>query len=95
MLGIYWLYVLRRVNSIPKATAEVLRVQGNSLKKEFRERSAAGKNSGAEMMRDAATAKAGRAALRNARRAKASAGIRKSKLPLKMVRHILKKARLF
>ena len=95
MLGLYWLYILRKENSMPKATTEVLRVQGNSLKKEYRERKAAEKNSVTGKSAAANAAKAVRPAPGNARRAKASAGIRKRKLSLKMARHILKKARLF
>lgn len=95
LLGIYWLYVLRRENSIPKAATEVLRVHGNSLKKEYRDRHNKAKNSVAGKNAAAGTAKAVRPASRNVRRAKASAGIRKGKLPFKMARYILKKARLF
>ena len=95
MLAIYWLVKLRRGESVPKATMEVLMVQGNSLKKEFRERRTAEKNSRADRITDAAAAKASRPAAGNARRAKASAVTGKKKLLSRAAGRISKKARLF
>ena len=95
MLGLYWLYILRKENSMPKATTEVLRVQGNSLKKEYRERKAAEKNSVTGKSAAANAAKAARPAPGNARRAKASAVTGKKKLLSRAVGRISKKARLF
>ena len=95
MLAIYWLVKLRRGESVPKATMEVLMVQGNSLKKEFRERRTAEKNSRADRITDAAAAKSSRPEAGNARRAKASAGTGKKKLLLRAAGRISKKARLF
>ena len=95
LLAVYWLVKLRRGESVPKATMEVLMVQGNSLKKEFRERRTAEKNSRADRITDAAAAKSSRPAAGNARRAKASAGTGKKKLLLRAAGRISKKARLF
>ena len=95
LLAVYWLVKLRRGESFPKATMEVLMVQGNSLKKEFRERRTAEKNSGADRITDAAAAKASRPAAGNARRAKASGGTGKKKLLLRAAKRISKKERLF
>lgn len=92
LLAVYWLVKLRRGESFPKATMEVLMVQGNSLKKEFRERRTAEKNSRAERITDAAAAKVSRPAAGNDRRAKASGGTGKKKLLLRAAKRISKKS---
>ena len=80
LLGAYWISRVLRGKSIPETTWNVLQIQGNSLKKEFRERHGTEKSAGKKPILSAG---------------KASGSIPAKKMPAKILGFILKKERLF
>ena len=98
MLGAYWLYKMFRGEGMPRATLDVLRIQGNSLKKEHRERRSAEREAKNGSVRSAGRARAGLAAgnvSRSMPPRKRRPGDTDKELPGKILRAIFKKQRLF
>lgn len=98
LLGSYWLYNVIRTGNLPGSTVDVLKIQGNSLKKELREKRSAKKTGGADPGRSAGRSKAGLSAVKAGAGLlprKADTGNSKKKMPGKILKFIFKKQRLF
>ena len=98
LLGAYWLYMLYRGKRVPEATLDVLKIQRNSLIKEYSDRKSAQQGGKKGSGRSAVRARAGLAAggpQTEPSPEKSRALIRRIGKTEKILRSILKKQRLF